>query len=173
MSVPVCVCMSVRVCLTWVPVLVQLVHVLSLCDPVHVTTQVLLHLLLLPQLLEVSSGLGLFSLLAELSAVAPTAESWSVFFVFLHKSEVLCLNVEVFGLHQPAEDTKNQVENEEGAKDHQADKVNPGQLETDGIIHLGKEEELSRRKASRKMRKRRGRKGMEEEKDLEQEEEEK
>lgn len=62
------VCMSVRARLTWIPVLVQLVHVLSLGDPVHVATQVFLHLLLLPQLLEVSSGLGLLPLLAELSA---------------------------------------------------------------------------------------------------------
>lgn len=51
------------------------------------------------------------------------------------------MGVDVFGLHQPAEDTKNQVENEEGAEDHQADKVNPGQLETDGIVHLVKEME--------------------------------
>lgn len=50
-------------------------------------------------------------------------------------------SVEVFGLHQPAEDTENQVENEEGAKDHQADEVNPGQLEADGIVHLVEEEE--------------------------------
>ena len=54
--------------LTWVPVVVQLVHVLGLIDPVHVAAQVLLHLLLLPQLLEVSAGLGLLSLLTELSA---------------------------------------------------------------------------------------------------------
>lgn len=49
--------------------------------------------------------------------------------------------MEVFGLHQPAEDTKNQVENEEGAENHQADKVNPGQLKTNGIVHLVKKVE--------------------------------
>lgn len=49
--------------------------------------------------------------------------------------------MEVSELHEPAEDTKNQVENEEGAEDHQADKVNPGQLEADGVVHLVKEEE--------------------------------
>lgn len=44
-------------------------------------------------------------------------------------------------MHQPAEDTKNQVENEEGAENHQADKVNPRQLEADGIVHLAQKVE--------------------------------
>lgn len=56
--------------------LVQLVHVLGLSDPVHVPTQVLLHLLLLPQLLEVSPGLGLLPLLTELSAMFTQRSQW-------------------------------------------------------------------------------------------------
>lgn len=51
-------------------VLVVGVDVLGLSDPVQVTLQILLQLLLLPQLLEVSPGFGLLSLLGELSEVA-------------------------------------------------------------------------------------------------------
>lgn len=47
--------------------LVLRVDVFRLCDPVQVTHQILLQLLLLTQLLEVSAGLGLFSLLGKLS----------------------------------------------------------------------------------------------------------
>lgn len=49
------------------------------------------------------------------------------------------LSVKLFKVHKPAEDTKNQVENEEGAEDHEADEVNPRQLEADGIVHLVEE----------------------------------
>lgn len=38
--------------------------------------------------------------------------------------------------HLPAQHTQNQVENEEGSKDDQADKVDPRQLEAHRIIHL-------------------------------------
>lgn len=41
-------------------------QVLSLCDPVHIAPQVLLQLLLLPQLLEVTACFGLLTLLGEL-----------------------------------------------------------------------------------------------------------
>lgn len=41
-----------------------------------------------------------------------------------------------FGVNLPAQHTQNQVENEEGSKDDQADEVDPGQLEAHGIIHL-------------------------------------
>lgn len=53
----------------WTPTFSQVVHVhdLALCDPTHVTTKVFLQLLLLPELLEGSSGLGLLSLLGEFS----------------------------------------------------------------------------------------------------------
>lgn len=37
---------------------------------------------------------------------------------------------------EPTEDSQNQVENEERAENHQTDKINPGQLEPYGIIHL-------------------------------------
>lgn len=38
--------------------------------------------------------------------------------------------------HLPAQHTQNQVENEEGSKDHQTDKVDPRQLKAHCIIHL-------------------------------------
>lgn len=38
--------------------------------------------------------------------------------------------------NEPAEDTQNQVENEERPKNHQTDKINPGQLKPYGVIHL-------------------------------------
>lgn len=38
--------------------------------------------------------------------------------------------------HLPTQYTQNQVENKEGPKDDQADKVDPGQLEAHRIIHL-------------------------------------
>lgn len=41
-----------------------------------------------------------------------------------------------FGVILPAQHTQNQVENEEGPKDDQADEVDPGQLEAHRIIHL-------------------------------------
>lgn len=54
--------------LTWVSILIQVVHVLRLSDPVHVSTQILLHLLFLPQFLEISSSFGLLPFFTELSA---------------------------------------------------------------------------------------------------------
>lgn len=42
----------------------------------------------------------------------------------------------------PAQHTQNQVENKEGSKDDQADKVDPRQLEAHRIIHLKKTTEL-------------------------------
>lgn len=50
-------------------VLVVGVDVLGLSDPVQVTLQILLQLLLLTQLLEVAASFGLFSLLGELSGI--------------------------------------------------------------------------------------------------------
>lgn len=38
--------------------------------------------------------------------------------------------------HPPAQHTQNQVENEEGSKDDQTDKVDPRQLKAHRIIHL-------------------------------------
>lgn len=38
--------------------------------------------------------------------------------------------------HLPAQHTQNQVENKEGSKDDQADKVDPRQLKAHRIIHL-------------------------------------
>lgn len=38
--------------------------------------------------------------------------------------------------NEPAEDTQNQVENEERPKNHQTDKINPGQLKPYSVIHL-------------------------------------
>lgn len=46
------------------------VYILSLSDPVQVTLQILLQLLLLTQLLEVSTSFGLLSLFGELSGFA-------------------------------------------------------------------------------------------------------
>lgn len=62
--------------LTWVSVLVQFIHVLSLSDPVHVSTQILLHLLLLSQLLEITTSLCLLPLLTELSAASTTIQTF-------------------------------------------------------------------------------------------------
>lgn len=45
------------------------VHDLALRDPAHVASEVLLQLLLLPELLEGSPGLGLLPLLSEFAAV--------------------------------------------------------------------------------------------------------
>lgn len=50
-------------------VLVVGVNVFGLSDPVQVTLEILFQLLLLTQLLEVSTSFGLFSLLGELSEV--------------------------------------------------------------------------------------------------------
>lgn len=44
---------------------------------------------------------------------------------------------------KPAEDTQNQVENEEWSENHQTDKINPGQLEPNGIIHLHTQENIT------------------------------
>lgn len=38
--------------------------------------------------------------------------------------------------HLPAQHAQHQVENKEGSKDHQADKVDPRQLKAHRIIHL-------------------------------------
>lgn len=38
--------------------------------------------------------------------------------------------------HLPTQNTQNQVENKEGSKDDQADKVDPWQLKAHRIIHL-------------------------------------
>lgn len=51
-------------------VLVVGVDVLGLSDPVQVSLQILLQLLLLTQLLEVPTSFGLLSLLGKLSAIA-------------------------------------------------------------------------------------------------------
>lgn len=62
--------------LTWVSILVQFIHVLSLSDPVHVPTQILLHLLLLSQLLEITTSLCLLPLLTELSATSTKIQTF-------------------------------------------------------------------------------------------------
>lgn len=57
----------IRVDLTSIPILIELINVLSLGDPVHISTQIFLHLLLLTKLLEISSSFRLLSLLREFS----------------------------------------------------------------------------------------------------------
>ena len=47
-------------------------------------------------------------------------------------------------LDWPTQDSQDEVENEEGAKDDQTHKVNPGELKTHGIIHLEKHIETHR-----------------------------
>lgn len=56
-------------------VLIVRVDIFSLSDPVQVTLQVLLQLLLLTQLLEVSASFGLFPLFGELSALGRSKRS--------------------------------------------------------------------------------------------------
>lgn len=41
------------------------------------------------------------------------------------------------GFPLPAQDAQHQVENEEGAQQNEGDKIDPGPLVADGIIHLG------------------------------------
>lgn len=57
----------------WAPTFSQVLHVhdLSLCDPAHVAAKVFLQLLLLPEFLEGSPGLGLLSFLGEFSKTKP------------------------------------------------------------------------------------------------------
>lgn len=50
--------------------------------------------------------------------------------------------------HLPAQHTQHKVEDKKGSKDDQAYKVDPGQLKTDGIIHLPKENNKLHRIAS-------------------------
>jgi len=46
------------------------------------------------------------------------------------------IHVVICPIHSPAQHTQHKVENKEGSKDDQANKVNPRQLKPNSIIHL-------------------------------------
>ena len=79
---------------------------LGLGDPVNVALQVLFHLLLRSQPLEISARLGLLLLFWELS------EQWYDIAIVVVKSP-----------HSPAENTEDQVHDKEGTKDDHGHKV--------------------------------------------------
>ena len=98
-------------------------------DPLHVAVQVFIQLLTLAQLLELSTWPGLLSFFGELSRRRSKAGH---VFAGPWPDETELRG----GVVLPTENPQNQVENKKGTQQNERDKVKPGPLVSDGVIHL-------------------------------------
>lgn len=122
-------CCVVCVGLTFVALLID---VLGLDQPVHVADHVLLHLFALLRLLQLTSGHRLLSFLGEFSARAQEARSAPLFWLLCPLPN--CERQR--SRYEPAQHTQHKVDDEKGAKDDQRNKVDPGDLVANGVVHL-------------------------------------
>lgn len=133
-----CRCFGLSVCdiLTFVSFLV---HILGLYEPVHVSDHVLLHLLALLRLLQLTSGHGLLSFLGELSVRQKKKRKSERNIQGKRYRRVLSLKSG--SSDPPAQHTQYEIDDEKGSKDDERNKVNPWDLEADGVVHLCRETE--------------------------------
>lgn len=113
------------------------VDILGLDQPVHVADHVFLHLFALLRLLQLTAGHRLLPFLGELAEnerKIPSAHRRSGTW-----RDALAVDERQRCRYEPAQHTQYEVDDEKRSKDDKRHKVNPGNLEANGVIHLWRE----------------------------------